>query len=66
MTTGNLCTAEHFQLNHILKNMVLHGLISNDDREELLHKAKLLKTEDGKWKDSNGDTLNFNTSETLV
>jgi len=46
--------------------MVLHGSISNDDREELLHKAKLLKTEDGKWKDSNGDILTLNSTETIV
>jgi len=66
MTSRCLCTAEYFQLNSILTKMVLHGSISNDDREELLHKAKLLKTEDGKWKDSNGDILNLNSTETIV
>ena len=66
MTSRDLCTAEYFQLNSILTKMVLHGSISNDDREELLHKAKLLKTEDGKWKDSNGDILTLNSPETIV
>ena len=65
MTSRQLCTAEYFQLNDILTNMVLNGSISNDDREELLHKAKLLKTKDGNWKDSNGDTLKLNSPETI-
>jgi len=66
MTDIDLCTAEYFQLNSILIKMVLNGSISNDDREELLHKAKLLKTEDGKWKDSNGDILTLTSPETIV
>lgn len=66
MMSRDLCTAEYFQIDSILTKMVLNGSISNDDREELLHKAKLLKTEDGKWKDSNGDILTLNSPETIV
>lgn len=66
MLSRDLCTAEYFQLNNILTQMVLNGSILNVDREELLHKAKLLKTEDNKWKDSNGDILTLNSPETIV
>lgn len=59
MTSTDLCTAEHFQLNIILTKMVLNGSISNEDREELLHKAKLLKLKDGRWKDQEGAILNL-------
>lgn len=65
MTSQDLCSAEHFQFNKILTKMVLNGSISNEDREELLHKAKLLKTEDGKWKNSEGSILTLNSPETL-
>lgn len=66
MTSMELCTAEYFQLDDILTKMVLNGSITNDDREELLHKAKLLKTKDGRWKDSNGGILTLNSPETIA
>jgi len=66
MTSMELCTAEYFQLDDILTKMVLNGSITNANREELLHKAKLLKTKDGRWKDSNGGILTLNSPETIV
>jgi hypothetical protein len=65
MDNLDLCTAEHFRLNDALVKMVLNGSITNADREELLHKAKLLKLEDGRWKDSEGSILNLKNPETL-
>lgn len=61
-----LCSTEHFQLNRALSKMVSHGLLSNTEREELLHKAKLLKLEDGKWKDSKGAILVLGSPETTM
>ena len=60
-----LCTADHFRLNDILLKMVLNGSILNKDREELLHKAKLLKLKDGRWKDSDGAILFLRNHETI-
>lgn len=61
-----LCSTEQFLLNKALSKMVLYGLLLNTEREELLHKAKLLKLEDGKWKDSKGSILILGSPETTT
>lgn len=65
MDSSQLCTTEHFQLNRVLSKMVLNGSLSQAEREELLHKAKLLKLKDGRWKDQDGAILNLHNPETI-
>jgi len=65
MDNKELNTSDHFQLNKVLVKMVLNGLISKIEREQLLHKAKLLKLKDGKWKDENGSILTLHGPETI-
>jgi len=45
----DLCTYEFLQLNKILNKMVSSKHISQEEREELLHKSGLTKLEDGSW-----------------
>lgn len=62
-----LVSVDYFNFNSTLTKMVLNGLISTVDREELLHKSGLIKSEGRKWKEPNGAILTFNDiiSETL-
>ena len=46
-----LITADYFRLSEILKQMVKANAITNEEREELLHKSGLIKQEDGRWKE---------------
>jgi hypothetical protein len=46
---NQLVSVELFRLNQILKKMVRMESITSAEREDLLHKAGLLKQEDGKW-----------------
>jgi len=46
----DLCTYEFLQLSKILNKMVLSKLISQEEKEELLHKSGLIKLEDGSWR----------------
>ena len=50
-TSDMLITADYFRLDEILKKMVGANAITNEEREELLHKAGLIKQEDGRWKE---------------
>ena len=47
-----LITADYFRLSEILKQMVEANQITNEEREELLHKSGLIKQEDGRWKET--------------
>lgn len=60
-----ICTEEYFQLNNILVKMVLNGFIVNEEREELLHKSKLIKLKDETWKSLNGAILYLKSHETI-
>lgn len=57
MTNDNLVTVDFFRLNTVLIRMVRTGKLTNEEREDLLHKAGLLKLEDGRWKESETATL---------
>ena len=57
MVNDNLVTVDFFRLNTVLIRMVRTGKLTNDEREDLLHKAGLLKLEDGRWKESDTTTL---------
>lgn len=57
MTNNNLVTVDFFRLNTVLIRMVRTGKLTNEEREDLLHKAGLLKLEDGRWKESETATL---------
>ena len=46
-----LITADYFRLSEILKQMVEANAITNQEREELLHKSGLIKQENGTWKE---------------
>jgi hypothetical protein len=46
----DLCTYEFLQLNKILNKMVSSKHISQEEKEELLHKSGLIKLEDGSWR----------------
>ena len=50
-TSDMLITADYFRLDGILKQMVGANAITNEEREELLHKSGLIKQEDGRWKE---------------
>lgn len=52
MENDNLVTTDFFRLNGVLVRMVRNGQLTQGEREELLHKAGLLKLEDGRWKES--------------
>lgn len=52
MENDNLVTTDFFRLNGVLVRMVRNGQLTQSEREELLHKAGLLKLEDGRWKES--------------
>lgn len=49
----DLCNYEFFQLNKILNKMVSNNKISQEEKEELLHKSGLVKLEDNSWKPNN-------------
>ena len=57
MANDNLVTVDFFRLNTVLIRMVRTGKLTNEEREDLLHKAGLLKLEDGRWKESETATL---------
>lgn len=57
MKNDNLVTTDFFRLNGILVRMVRNGQLTQSEREELLHKAGLLKLEDGRWKESDTAVL---------
>jgi hypothetical protein len=64
----DLCTYEFLQLNKILNKMVFSKLISQEEKEELLHKSGLTKLEDGSWSQYVEDTkieIILDLSETL-
>jgi hypothetical protein len=65
MERTEISTTEHFQLNSVLVKMVLNDMLTNNEREELLHKAKLLKLKDGRWKDLSGSILTLDFPETI-
>lgn len=52
MENDNIVTTDFFRLNGVLVRMVRNGQLTQSEREELLHKAGLLKLEDGRWKES--------------
>ena len=54
-TSDMLITADYFRLDEILKKMVGANAITNEEREELLHKSGLIKQEDGRWKETPTD-----------
>jgi len=51
-----LATTELIHLNKALITMVRENRITTTEREELLHKAGLLKLEDSRWKE-NGNSI---------
>ena len=57
MEHDNLVSIDFFRLNDVLLKMVLIGLLSQVEREELLRKAGLLKLEDGRWRESENTIL---------
>ena len=64
----NLCTYEFLQLNKILNKMVSSKHISQEEREELLHKSGLTKLEDRSWSQYVESTMSeviLDLSETL-
>jgi len=64
----DLCTYEFLQLNKILNKMVSSKLISQEEKEELLHKSGLTKLEDGSWSQYVESTMSeiiLDLSETL-
>lgn len=64
----DLCTYEFLQLNKILNKMVFSKHISQEEKEELLHKSGLTKLEDGSWSQYVEDTKSeiiLDLSETL-
>lgn len=52
MEYDNLVSIDFFRLNSVLIKMVRSGAISKEEREELLHKAGLLKLNDTEWQES--------------
>jgi hypothetical protein len=52
-----LVTIDYFHLNKVLIKMVRNNQLSQTEREELLHKSGLIKSENGKWKEDNGAIL---------
>jgi hypothetical protein len=54
-----ITTVEYFRLNEVLEKMVQEERITNELREELLHKAGLLKLDDLRWKMKDGSVLTF-------
>ena len=62
MTNDNLVTVDFFRLNTVLIRMVRTGKLTNDEREDLLHKAGLLKPEDGRWKENGNSILTLTNS----
>jgi hypothetical protein len=52
-----LVTIDYFHLNKVLIKMVGNNQLSQTEREELLHKSGLIKSEDNKWKQNNGTIL---------
>tara|TARA_B100000989_G_C19360738_1_gene393148 strand:+ start:110 stop:331 length:222 start_codon:yes stop_codon:yes gene_type:complete len=54
-TSDMLITADYLRLSEILKKMVGANVITNEEREELLHKSGLIKQEDGRWKEVSQD-----------
>jgi hypothetical protein len=64
----DLCTYEFLQLNKILNKMVFSKHISQEEKEELLHKSGLTKLEDGSWSQCNDKSkckIILDLSETL-
>ena len=54
-----ITTIDYFRLNEVLVKMVLEQMITSKEREELLHKAGLLKLENQSWKMTDGSILTF-------
>lgn len=52
MEYDNLVSIDFFRLNAVLIKMVRTGAITQSERESLLHKAGLLKLQDGRWQES--------------
>lgn len=64
----DLCTYEFLQLNKILNKMVFSKHISQEEKEELLHKSGLTKLKDGSWSqyvESTKSEIILDLSETL-
>jgi len=57
-----LATTELIHLNKALISMVRENRITTTEREELLHKAGLLKLEDGRWKENGSSILTLTDS----
>ena len=52
-------TVEYFRLNEVLEKLVQEEKVTAEFREELLHKAGLLKLDDQRWKMEDGSVLTF-------
>ena len=65
-TSDMLITADYFRLDGILKQMVKANAITNEEREELLHKSGLIKLGDGRWKEESNDPRSGSTSAILT
>ena len=61
MPNAELVTIDYFHLNRVLIKMVGNNQLSQTEREELLHKSGLIKSENNKWKQTNGTILTMKT-----
>jgi hypothetical protein len=59
MINDNLVTVDFLRLNTVLVRMVRQGKLTNSEREDLLHKAGLLKLENGKWRENDTTILSL-------
>ena len=54
---NDLVTVDFFHLSNVLIKLVRTGKLTQSEREDLLHKAGLLKLENNEWKQPNGSIL---------
>ena len=60
-----MVTIHYIRLNEILVEMVSEQRITNDEREELLHKSGLLKLEGHLWRQDEYSILTLTPPETI-
>jgi hypothetical protein len=60
-----MVTIHYIRLNEILVTMVSEKRITNDEREELLHKSGLLKLEGDLWRQDEYSVLTLTSPETI-
>ena len=57
MIDDKMVTIDFLRLNSVLIKMVRKGQLTNDEREDLLHKSGLIKLEDGRWQEEENAIL---------